>query len=411
MLEKEEPAPWRDDCWCPNVLSSLLDNSTISHDVTFKTSDGGSVSAHRVIVAAGSPVFRAMLYGGTRESSQTEIELPTIDSEMLKLVFKFMYTGEVNPDSDKNLHLLQAAHYFNVEILEIMTSNIIAESLDIHNYCKIVTVAVEKQFQHLWHRCFHFIEDHITEIICGKEFTDLPYMALKDIMSSPELEVRELDLFFAVVEWSKQQKANLPEEEIKEIFRLIRYPLIQVDDLLDKVRPTNMADPDLYKAALEYHLVPKKFTGPDEQIQSRRFYFDFSGPADMKVTQSPKGTEIMQICGYDSQMCCVNTIINVTEKKPVLFKFCLKRSQADSHIMFNGVYRNDSVRPGENKSFQMLLHDMPKGEVVNGSLTITGSELLVKVGMKVAAIEVGGDELIIGVWTRKHGDQVEFTRI
>ena len=34
------------------------------------------MSAHRVIVAAGSPVFHAMLYVNMKESSQNEIELP-----------------------------------------------------------------------------------------------------------------------------------------------------------------------------------------------------------------------------------------------------------------------------------------------------------------------------------------------
>ena len=379
--------------------------------MTFKTSDGGSVSAHRVIVAAASPMFRALLYSGTKESNLTEIELPTIDTEMLKMVFKFMYTGEVNPMSDKHLDLLQAAHYFDVGVLEAMTSDIIAQSLDVRNYSRIVTIAAEKQFLYLQHHCYHFIEDNINEIIHGEEFAALPCMVVSDIMSSSNFEVRELDLFFAIAEWSKRQKDNLPEEEIKEVFRQIRYPLIQVNDLLDKVRPTNIADPDLYKAALEYHLMPKKFTGPDEQIELRRFYFDFSGAKSMQVFHTPKGTEITQICGYDSQLCCVQTIVNVSEKQPVLFKFCLKKSQADSHIMFSGVYRSDSIVPGDHKSFEILLHEIPKGEVVNGSLTVTDNELLVKVGMKVATVEVGGEELIIAIWIRKHGDQVEFTRI
>ena len=193
-LEKGEAKPWRDDNWCSCVLSSLLDNSTITHDVTFKTSDGGNLSAHRVIVAAASPMFRALLYGGTKESNQTEIELPTIDTEMLKMVFTFMYTGEVNPMSDKHLDLLQAAHYFDVRVLEAMTSDIIAQSLDVHNYSRIVTIAAEKQFLYLQHHCFHFIEDNINEIIQGEEFAALPYMVVSDIMSSYNLEVRTCSL-------------------------------------------------------------------------------------------------------------------------------------------------------------------------------------------------------------------------
>ena len=46
--------------WCPKIFGPLIEDPS-THDVTFKTSDGGSVSAHRAIVAAGSPVFHDML--------------------------------------------------------------------------------------------------------------------------------------------------------------------------------------------------------------------------------------------------------------------------------------------------------------------------------------------------------------
>jgi len=51
------------ESWCSKILASLL-NDPSTHDVTFKTSDGGSVSAHRVIV-----VVHAMLYGNMKEST------------------------------------------------------------------------------------------------------------------------------------------------------------------------------------------------------------------------------------------------------------------------------------------------------------------------------------------------------
>jgi len=57
-----------------------------THDVAFKTSDGGSVSADRVIVAAGSPVFHTMLHGNMKESSQKEIELLNMNSSILNKV-------------------------------------------------------------------------------------------------------------------------------------------------------------------------------------------------------------------------------------------------------------------------------------------------------------------------------------
>ena len=58
------------------------------------------MGAHRLIVSAGSPVFRAMLYGNLRESSQKEIDLPTINTAALNKLLTFLYTGKVEVDSD-----------------------------------------------------------------------------------------------------------------------------------------------------------------------------------------------------------------------------------------------------------------------------------------------------------------------
>ena len=70
------------------------------------------MSAHRVIVAAGSPVFHAMLYGNMKESRQKEIELPTTDTEILSALLTFVYyTGRVNVNSKNLESVLEAAHY------------------------------------------------------------------------------------------------------------------------------------------------------------------------------------------------------------------------------------------------------------------------------------------------------------
>jgi len=55
---------------------------------------------------------------------------------------------------------------------------------------------------------------------------------------------------------------------------------------IEKVHPTNMADPNLYNAALEYHDTDK-FDGPVEQLKLRKIYFDFApleyDDADIKI--------------------------------------------------------------------------------------------------------------------------------
>jgi len=97
------------------------------------------------------------------------------------------------------------------------------------------------------------MENNAGSIVQSSWFGLLPFCVLTTLLKSSNLEVRELDLFLAVVEWCKQQKDTITDDDVKSLFQQIRYPLIQKDDLIEKVHPTNMADPDLYKAALEYH--------------------------------------------------------------------------------------------------------------------------------------------------------------
>lgn len=49
---------------------------------------------HRVVLAARCPYFKAMLYGGMRESRpNVEIELPDATADSFRLLMEYAYTG------------------------------------------------------------------------------------------------------------------------------------------------------------------------------------------------------------------------------------------------------------------------------------------------------------------------------
>ena len=75
-----------------------------------------------------------------------------------------------------------------------------------------------------------------------------PLPAVIEFLNSPDLEVSEFDLFNEIEQWYNKQKHVLSADNIKSVFSLIRYPLIAKECLIDTVHPTNLADPDLYKA-------------------------------------------------------------------------------------------------------------------------------------------------------------------
>ena len=63
-------------------------------DVTLVV-DNQPFSAHKVILAARSHYFRALLFGGLMESSETAIELQDTPLAAFKQLLRYIYTGQV----------------------------------------------------------------------------------------------------------------------------------------------------------------------------------------------------------------------------------------------------------------------------------------------------------------------------
>ena len=373
----------QDSDWCFTTFSTLLDDPS-THDVTFKTSDGGSVSAHRAIVAAGSPVLHAMLYGNMKESNEKEIKLPSVDTETLKVLLSFMYTGKIIVDSENCPSLLEAAHYFNVATLENKCSDSIAASLDIENCCTVASFANDKKFNNLLEKCLTFLYSNADKVIKGASFKTLPSELMLKFCQSSDLCTKEINLFVAVVEWCQHQKANIPDETIKEVFQQIRYPLISVSDLLEKVRPSKFADSILYMTALEFHLMPSKYDGPQIQLAKRKSGFSFFNltTATMTITKDGSITKTSRSNGWDG-LCAAQ--VYPTEQHPVHFKFLLKHSHSDrSGIKI--VTRSCSMSSLSADSFSGGMdgrYFLPNvGGEVEGAITMNGGKITTTIGNK-----------------------------
>ena len=396
-----------DSCWCSNTFSSLLQD-TSTHDVTFKTSDGGSVSAHRVIVAAGSPVFHAMLYGNMKESNQKEIELPNIDSSTLKDMFHFIYTGQVRGSIIMCLHLLPAADYFGVGALKAVCFRMVQDRLKFDIYRDVATFAIEHHLDSVFEACVKFMECNGYNI-CRFDFDKpipIPLPLLVAFLKSPNIEASELFLFLTVVDLCEIQKDVLSADDTKQIFQHIRYPLIQKKDLIEKVLPTNMADPDLYKAALEYHDTDK-FDGPQEQIELRKFYFDFNEVEGLDIKHTAKGTVITKshLTGRRS------TTFSVVYRDPPMmipipFVFCLQScaNNQETNIAITCEKVPDMERVNVEK--------IPIGEEVQGFITLDDGHVKVVIGEVILCLpEKDDDYCSLLITLGSVGDQIRILRV
>jgi len=254
--------------WCCEVLSSLLQDPS-THDVMFVTSDGGSVSGHKAILAASSPVFHTMFIDNVYTSEEMEISLPLVDAETFTSVLNYIYTGKVAVNSATCLDMMGAAMHFKITSLVLKLITFTTASLDCSNVISIATFACERNCSQLLDSCLKYMCANASDVVHGTDFIELPHEIVLSLCKSSDLNVSEIDLFLAVNVW-QQHNQKIAKAVTKNIFREIRYPLISNTDLVRKVAPTEMADPSLYTAALEYHIDASLYRGPISQLVPRK---------------------------------------------------------------------------------------------------------------------------------------------
>ncbi|XP_065887888.1 kelch-like protein 17 isoform X2 [Dysidea avara] len=253
--------------WCCEVLSSTLHDCS-THDVTFVTSDGGSVSGHKTILTASSPVFRAM-FDNVHTSGETEISLPSHGAQVFSSLVSYIYTGKVVVNSTTCLDMLGAAMHFKITSLVTKLVIFTTASLDSSNVISVTIFAHERNCGQLLDNCLKYMCANASDVVHHSDFIKLPHEVVLAFCKSSDLNVSEIDLFLAVNEW-QQHNQKVTKAIIKNIFREIRYPLISSTDLVRKVAPTDMADPSLYIAALEYHVYTNIYQGPINQLIPRK---------------------------------------------------------------------------------------------------------------------------------------------
>jgi speckle-type POZ protein len=124
-------------------------------DVTFSVGDQ-LFHAHRCILTARSPVFKAELFSGMEENTTGHI---------FQALLHFIYTDTFphNSGVDKNVplqHLFVAADRYGLDRLTAMCEQMLCESIDVHTIATTLALAEQHQCVELKHACLGFLSSH-----------------------------------------------------------------------------------------------------------------------------------------------------------------------------------------------------------------------------------------------------------
>lgn len=243
-------------------------------DVTFIV-ENEKLPAHRVILAARSEYFRALLYGGLSESTQNEIHLK-IPLKAFKALLKYIYSGNMSLAQMKEENILDTlglANQYGFTDLEIAISDYLRQVLSLNNVCAILDAAKLFALEGLTSVCHYFLDRNAEAILQHETFKSLSQDAICSLLSRDSFFAPEVQIFQAVHDWCN---FNSEGGNIEAVVSKVRFSLMTLEQLLHVVRPSGILDPDHLLDAIAEKTASKllPYRGalwPEENVACNKF--------------------------------------------------------------------------------------------------------------------------------------------
>ncbi|XP_075148028.1 kelch like ECH associated protein 1 isoform X2 [Haematobia irritans] len=165
--------------------------------------------AHKVVLSAASPYFKAMFTGGLKETEMSRVQLQGVCPTAMGRIIYFMYTGHIRVTEVTVCQLLPAATMFQVPNVIDACCAFLERQLDPTNAIGIADFAEQHSCTELQKKANHFIERHFTQVCQEEEFLQLSAYQLIALIRRDELNVQgEREVYNAVLKWVKYDEEN-----------------------------------------------------------------------------------------------------------------------------------------------------------------------------------------------------------
>ncbi|XP_038222660.1 ring canal kelch homolog isoform X1 [Zerene cesonia] len=241
----------RDALLCDVRLQAQIDG-------TSRVSEG--VWAHRAVLAACSPYFRAMFTQFTERTRPT-VTIQNVEPSALEAIIEYVY----NPDSlviteDNVQSVLSGASLLQVAGARAASCAFLAAALSPDNALGIRAFADLHACADLAHCAATFVHKHFVEVLETEEFLALDADTLAQLLASDQITVPNEEVILdAVVRWM-QHDPERRRARLGALLEHVRLPLLPQDVLVARAAAEPLASAelrvkDLVIEALSYHLL------------------------------------------------------------------------------------------------------------------------------------------------------------
>ena len=177
-------------------------------DVVLKIGDR-EFSAHKVVLSANSPYFRAMFSSNYTEVTQEHVDLHGITPDALEAVIQYFYTSKLHISTGNVQEVLPAACMFQITAVRDACCEFMRRHLGINNCLGVRAFADMHSCPQLQRLAESFAKQHFQEVVRSEEFLQLHVDQVMELFSADDLNVQlEERVYEAVIAWMKHDPAN-----------------------------------------------------------------------------------------------------------------------------------------------------------------------------------------------------------
>lgn len=224
------------------------------------------IVAHKFVLSMSSAVFDAMFNGQMAATDESAIEIPDVEPSAFKALLRFLYTDEINVESETVMSILYAAKKYAVPALERECVEYLKDNISCDNVFMLLTQARLFDEPVLAQMCLEAIDKSTTEALASDGFTELDNETLCIVLARDSLGIRESKLFSAVTRWAEhaclRRGLDVTPHNLRAVLgkavTLIRYPLMTVEEFAVQVAQSKILDDaELVQLFLYFTINPK----------------------------------------------------------------------------------------------------------------------------------------------------------
>ncbi|EGT31030.1 CBN-KEL-8 protein [Caenorhabditis brenneri] len=253
--------------------------------------EGSVIRAHRYILAAASPYFKAMFTNGMVETKKVTIKMEELPFESMEIIVNYIYTDKIAITINNVHQLIFTATILQMDVIVGACQEYLTTMITSHNCLALYHFAETYNCATLKSSTDDFAAEQFGCIRRSPDFKSISFHHLKRLLNRSDLNVtEEQDVFEAIVFWVDSD----PKERMKhfpELFETMRLHLIGWNYLCEVIKTHRYVKEsrecrDIISAALFDAMTTQKSKNRQKDLANHENTLEYSATSMTDSVQS-----------------------------------------------------------------------------------------------------------------------------